>query len=114
MPITDHAKERGHRLDAASLSGPRTAFIASVLAVASIWAFGYAASRADLALPFAVTAMFAAAAVFALVARWQRHAAGNDVTYWDVAGALTLIAICMSALIYPEQMMRVVGVDREN
>ena len=49
----------------------------------------------------------------ALVA-WRRpRRRGPRLTYWDVAGALTLIGICVAAAIEPEQMVRLVaGTDR--
>ncbi len=55
---------------------------------------------------------FVLAALVALLA-WQRPAQGPHLSYWDVAGAFTLIAIAVAALVEPDQMIRIVaGADR--
>jgi len=56
--------------------------------------------------------LFVLAAAVALVA-WRRPALGPRLTYWDVAGALTLSGLCVAAAVEPEQMVRLVaGTDR--
>jgi hypothetical protein len=49
------------------------------------------------------------AALVALVAwRARRRASDDALTYWDVAGALTLFGVCASAMLDPEQLVRLV------
>lgn len=107
MAFTDPAKRQSQDLYY-GLSGPRAAFLASVLTMAAIWVFANRALPHDAVMPAITSAMFALAAAFAVIAWWQRGADESDVTYGDVAGAMALIGVCMSALIGPEQMVRVV------
>lgn len=65
-------------------------------------------------LPAVVLALFIAACVAALVAGHRandprRH---PHLTYWDVAGLLTLIGAGLSAAVEPEQMVRLVETAR--
>lgn len=90
--------------------GPSVAFFA---ALAGAGFLALATARAlhwDYAEPFAVSALFVFAAA-AAIAGWRRRraTASPSVTYWDVAGALTLLGIAAAALIEPEQMMRVLA-----
>ena len=62
---------------------------------------------ADLVLTLASASLFVLAAAIAGLAWQQRSRQHPGLSYWDVAGALTLIGICASALIEPEQMARV-------
>jgi hypothetical protein len=73
---------------------------------------GTAVLASDLMLPVASTLFFALALVTVLVAliasrgRYAREA--DHITYWDVAGALTLFGICVASQIDPDQMVRLV------
>ena len=59
-------------------------------------------------MPVVATLFLAFAATFGAIA-WRRgRMDAGDVTYRDVAGALTLIGLCAAATIDPEQMMRLV------
>jgi hypothetical protein len=87
--------------------GPRTAFIAAILCSAAAWSVAAGTIPDQVVLPTVATLLFVLAAVTAAAAWKSRNSAGNDVTYWDVAGALTLIGICVSALIEPEHLTRI-------
>ena len=114
MAFTNPANRQSHRLDYDRLSGPRTAFLASILAVAALWAIAIGVLPHAHVIPTVATVMFALAGAFSVVAWRRRSADEGDVTYWDVAGALTLIGICTSALIGPDHMVRiVVGTESE-
>jgi len=83
------------------------------LAVAA-WIYIERTLHTDLSMPLVATLLFVAAAAATLIA-WKRGAMSRDqVTYWDVAGALTLIGIGAAALIDPEQMMRIVETGAVN
>jgi hypothetical protein len=115
MSIIDRAKRHDVPLRQALISGPRTAFLASVLAIGGTWLLAQALLPRDLVVPAVSTITFGLAAAIAGVAWWQQRAQSDDVTYWDVAGAVTLIGICTAALIGPEQMVRIVaGTPNEN
>ena len=53
------------------------------------------------------TVFLAFAAALAMVA-WRREVDPDQVTYTDVAGALTLIGVCAAATIDPDQLVRLV------
>ena len=114
MAITD---PRGVARSAqAGVFGPAVVFAATVLTAFAALAVATAALPQDLVLPLISTLFLAAAAVVALLA-WLRERAPDPfrLTYWDVAGALTLIGICAGALVDPEQMVRLVqGPAREH
>jgi hypothetical protein len=56
--------------------------------------------------------LFTLAAIVALIA-WQRPVPHRQFSYWDAAGALTLIGLCVAAAVEPEEMIRIVaGTDR--
>jgi hypothetical protein len=87
------------------LSGPPVLFAAALGMAAITFALGARTLSPALPLPVAVTALFGFAALVALLA-WLRGDAAEQprVSYWDVAGALTLIGIVASAAIEPEQL----------
>ena len=62
----------------------------------------------DLALAAISSTFFAFAAFVALIA-WRLDQADNKaLSYWDVAGALTLIGICAATLMDSDQLVRLV------
>jgi hypothetical protein len=82
--------------------GPRSAFLATTAATASLFLLNPLPEH--LLMPAITTLLFVLALVFALVA-WVRCSTDEyDVTYWDVAGAIVLIGIGASVLIEPEQL----------
>ncbi len=60
-------------------------------------------------LPALATACFAVAAVTALAAKLRPEDPRHGLTLWDVAGAMTFIGICVSALIAPEEIVQLAG-----
>ncbi|MGE3150280.1 MAG: hypothetical protein AB7K04_14570 [Pseudorhodoplanes sp.] len=97
---------------AASGTGPFAAFLLPAAAALGLvvlspvlLAPGHVAQ--DALLPVGAVLLFAAAAMAALIA-FRRHPAQTRLTYWDTAGALVLLGIALSALIEPDQMVRLV------
>jgi hypothetical protein len=71
----------------------------------------------DFVLPAVSALFFAAAAGTGLIAwasgqpfTWTRQQGSERLrlTHWDIAGAFVFIGICVTALVEPEQMTRVV------
>lgn len=97
-----------------SAYGPPVAFAAAVLlGLAALLAAAVTLPR-DAVWPAISTLFFVLAALVALLA-WQtgRLSGRGTVSYWDVAGALTLFGICAGAMIDPDQMLRLVaGAER--
>ena len=59
-------------------------------------------------VPTAVCLLFLFAAAAAMIA-WLRPMSRRQFTYWDTAGALTFIGICVTATVEPEQMVQLVA-----
>jgi hypothetical protein len=95
-------------------TGPQTTFAVSMFALFVVLIGATQLLARDLVLSLAATALFLLAFTIALTAWHRRPRADNDrVTYWDVAGALTFIGICVAALIDPEQLVRVIGTTQQ-
>jgi len=62
----------------------------------------------DHVLPTVSTLLFVLAAAVALIA-WRVPTREPRLSYWDVAGGLTFIGICVAAAIEPDQMVRLVA-----
>ena len=98
--------------------GPKIAFATAVLVAFALPA-AYALPR-DLVLPAISILLFLSAGLVALFASsdgrlFEQVHATSQPTYWDVAGALTLIGICAAATVDPDQVVRLVeGVHRNN
>ncbi len=115
MAITNPAKRFVRRSDPWAV-GPQITFAAAVLTAFAALAVAATTQPSDLVLPLVSTLFFVLAGLVTLVA-WSRRriSAPDQVTYWDVAGALTFIGICAAAMVDPEQMLRLVeGTHREN
>jgi hypothetical protein len=89
--------------------GPPITLAAAVLA-----AFGIGA-MSSAALPGGGFGVAAAALLFlmasaAALAAWitGRSPRGNGLTYWDVAGALTFIGICVASTVEPNEMVALI------
>jgi hypothetical protein len=110
MPTTNPAKSAFQQAGPRA-RGPEITFAATVLTGFAAMAAGTAVLTSDLVLPVASTLFFALAlmaVLIALIASHGQHARRTDhITYWDVAGALTLFGICV-AWIDPDQMVRLV------
>jgi hypothetical protein len=66
----------------------------------------------DLIMPVVATLFLGFAAVLAMFAGRDHEVGSGQVTYADVAGALTLIGLCAAATIDPDQMVRLVESGR--
>lgn len=88
--------------------GPRAGFFGAVLAGFGALIAARAALTPDLTMPIVASLFLASAAACGAVAWWRGRADQGDITYRDVAGALTLIGICAAAAIDADQMMRLV------
>jgi hypothetical protein len=96
--------------------GPLVTFAAAVAVAFAVATASAALLHSDFALPVISTLFFVLSALVALVA-WSRPCPSDQsrVTYWDVAGALTLIGICAAAQVEPDQMVRLVeGAHRQD
>jgi hypothetical protein len=115
MPITNSAKRFGHRTGPWT-RGPEVTFAAAVLTVFAALAVCTTTLPSDLVLPVISTLFFVLACLVALVAtRWELASEQGKLTYWDVAGALTFIGICVASQVDPDQMVRLVeGAHREH
>jgi hypothetical protein len=120
MPITNPAKglgrrSLGHRAGAWR-RGPEATFAATVLTAFAASAACMVMLQSDLVLPVISTLFFVMASMVALLAwRWEHAGEQNHITYWDVAGALTLFGICVASQVDPDQMVRLVeGARRDH
>jgi peptidoglycan/LPS O-acetylase OafA/YrhL len=123
MAITHSVKDFARRSGPWML-GPPVTFAVVLLIAFAVLVVSTTMLPSDLVFPLTSTLLFVLAGLVALVA-WSRgrpseQVPGNDqatpqVTYWDVAGALTFIGICAASLIDPDQMVRLMeGTHREN
>lgn len=93
-----------------TMFGPRGAFAVSMISGAAVWGVAGHLLPQGLVMPVVVTLLFVLAAIFALVA-WVRCMTDEyRVSYWDVSGAIVLIGICASALIDPDDFVRLVAI----
>ena len=92
--------------------GPELAFGGAVFASFAAWGASTVTLPPDLIMPVVATLFLGFAAVLAMVGRRNRDPESNQVTYADVAGALTLIGLCAAATIDPDQMVRLVESGR--
>jgi hypothetical protein len=88
--------------------GPQLAFAAATLTGFTVWTGCVATLPHGFAAPIVTSVFLALAALFALVAWRCRKDDPTNVTYTDVAGALTLIGLCLSATIEPDALLRLV------
>ena len=97
------------------LIGPPTLLAAAVLAVFGTVAMAPATlSNGSVGAVIAIL-LFLTASAAALVA-WLggRRLRGRGLTYWDVAGALTFIGICVAATVEPNEMVALIeATDRK-
>jgi hypothetical protein len=95
--------------DSERSSGPLVVLTGTVAVVAAaLW--GQHAPPEAL-VPAASLLLFVLAAVVALVA-WWRPLPLRRFSYWDAAGILTFIGICMGAAVEPDQMVGLVAGTR--
>jgi hypothetical protein len=107
MSVT-HPAKRLHRASPWT-RGPEFAFAATLLVAFAAMAACTKMLPPDLVLPVVSTLFFVLACVVALVALLRDRACEQSrMTYWDVAGALTLFGICVASQVDAEQMVRLV------
>jgi hypothetical protein len=88
--------------------GPQLAFAAATLAGFTVWTGCVATLPQGFGPPIVTSVFLVLAAVFAAVAWRCRKDDPTNVTYTDVAGALALIGLCLSATIEPDPLLRLV------
>ena len=103
-PVHDVATRLG-----LSRLGPPITLAAAVLAAFCIGAMSSAAMPAGGFGVAAATLLFLMASAAALAA-WitGRSPRGSGLTYWDVAGALTFIGICVASTVEPNEMVALI------
>jgi hypothetical protein len=93
--------------------GPQLAFAAATLTGFTVWTGSVTTLPHGFAAPLVASVFLALAAIFAVVAWRCRSNDPTNVTYTDVAGALTLIGLCVSATIEPDHLLRLVQGGRD-
>ena len=111
MAITNQAKQFSQRSKGGAY-GPPVAFVASVLIALAGMMVAAVALPKDHALAAVSSLFFAFAALVALVAWRVRQPDQAALTYWDVAGALTLCGICAATLMDSDQLVRLIESQR--
>ncbi len=92
--------------------GPELAFGGAVFASFAAGGASTVTLPPDLIMPVVATLFLGFAAVLAMFGARNRDPDSGQVTYADVAGALTLIGLCAAATIDPDQMVRLVESGR--
>jgi hypothetical protein len=105
----EHGNWPGTRVGAEGY-GPQLAFAAATIAGFAAWAGCTATLPSGFAAPIVTSLLLLLAAIFGAVAWLCRYEDPGNVTYKDVAGALTLIGLCASATIDPEHLLRLAHV----
>jgi hypothetical protein len=107
MSITNPSKPVAQRSSARTL-GPQLLFGTTVFATFAVLTGAVSALPSGLFAPVASTLVLVMAAAAALIG-WLRDRGPDPprVTYWDVAGALTLVGIGAAALVEPDQLLRI-------
>lgn len=111
MAIVHEAKQVSQR-GGPGAYGPAVVFTASVLMTFAALALATAALPKDFALAAISSLFFAFAALAALIAWCVGKQAETTLTYWDVAGALTLFGICAATLLDSDQIVRFIESQR--
>jgi hypothetical protein len=108
MPMSDTARRFARRAGP-WLRGPELVFAATLLIAFVAMAAGTKVLASDLVLPATSTLFFGLVGLVALIAVCGRRTTEQaPVTYWDVAGALTMFGICVASQIDPDEMARLV------
>jgi peptidoglycan/LPS O-acetylase OafA/YrhL len=103
-----HLGPQGSR---ASAFGPPAVLAGAFMAGSAAWLYGIGTLPADALLPAIGVLFFVLAAAVALT--WPRAASdAMPLTYWDVAGLLTLVGIFAVAAVEPDQMVRLLEANR--
>jgi len=92
--------------------GPAITFGVAVLAAFAVLIFATATLPKDLVLAAISSLFFTFAALVALIAWRVCKEDERTVSYWDVAGALTLFGICAGTLMDSDQLVRLIESQR--
>jgi hypothetical protein len=93
--------------------GPQIAFASALVLGFATWSASRTLLSSDAVMPVVSTLFLVLAGICGLIA-WRRGRMDpGNVSYTDVAGALTLIGLCVAATIDPEQMIRLADASRE-
>ncbi|MGH6767855.1 MAG: hypothetical protein ACRECO_02415 [Xanthobacteraceae bacterium] len=111
MTMTNPAKRRAQR-GRARATGPAAAFAATVLLAFAALILAAVTLPKDTALAAISSLFFAFAALVALLAWRLRGPDDRALSYWDVAGALTLFGICTATLMDSDQLVRLIESQR--
>ena len=95
-------------------NGPLFVFLMAVGASAGVAAYISRTISADAMLPILSGILFVAAAAIAAIGWSARKAKPDTVSYWDVAGAVTLIGCAAAMMTDPENVMQVFGLKQKN
>lgn len=96
------------RIPAARSTGPVIALTGALAGTLAVAATLQPQVAREALVPMAASLIFLFAAAVALIA-WLRPMSRRQFTYWDAAGVLTFIGICVSASVEPEQMVQLVA-----
>lgn len=102
MPVTDPIRQTADARLAAGLS-LALAVSGAVLVTAFLLSFWMLPRQ--LVLPVVCVAALATAGAVAFVAWLHRASNRSHPTYWDIAGALTLIGMCAAILSEPDEVI---------
>ncbi|WP_068016517.1 hypothetical protein [Rhodoplanes sp. Z2-YC6860] len=91
-----------------SATGPVIALTGALAGTLAVAATLQPSIAREALVPTAVCLLFLFAAAAAMIA-WLRPMSRRQFTYWDTAGALTFIGICVTATVEPEQMVQLVA-----
>ena len=90
------------------MSGPRAGFLAATVIGFGALSLARVSLSADAVMPVVATLFLVMAVLVSAIAWVNRGSDPAQVTYTDVAGALTLIGFFAAATIDPDQMLRLV------
>jgi hypothetical protein len=91
--------------------GPKLGFAAATFAGFAAWSGLIVSISPATIMPLLATLFLTFAAGFAIVAWRHRDEDPTQVTYADVAGALTLIGLFAASTIDPDQLVRIIQRD---
>jgi hypothetical protein len=111
MTITNEAKRIVRRSEPGG-RGPAATFTATVLVAFAALVPAAVILPKDFALAAISTLFFAFSALVALIAWCLGQPDKTTLSYWDVAGALTLFGICAATLMDSDQLIRFIESQR--
>jgi hypothetical protein len=111
MAMTNPAKRYAQRSEERRI-GPATIFVATVLLAFTALILATMTFPKDAALAVVSSIFFAVAALIALPAWRSGRPDEHALSYWDVAGALTLFGICAATLMDSDQLVRLIESQR--